>query len=92
VRHGLAVAGTAVLPGAVVAVVGGWGAALVHRRLPVSTRLPVGRVPLLRRVGPIRDAALAGWIADALAAGVACADRRPAVSGPPRSGGSRLRG
>ena len=72
VRHGLAVAGTAVLPGAVVAVVGGWGAALAHRRLRDSTRLPVGRVPLLGRVGPIRDVALAGWIADALAAGVAC--------------------
>ena len=41
VRHGLAVAGTAVLPGAVVAVVGGWGAALVHQRLRNSTRLPV---------------------------------------------------
>ena len=72
VRHGLAVAGTAVLPGAVVAVVGGWGAALVQRRLRDSTRLPVRRVPLLRRMGPIGDAALAGWIADALAAGVAC--------------------
>jgi hypothetical protein len=72
VRHGLAVAGTAALPGAVVAIVGGWGAALVHRRLRDSTRLPVRRVPLLRQVRPIRDAALGPWIADALAAGVAC--------------------
>jgi hypothetical protein len=72
VRHGLAVAGTAVLPGAVVAVVGGWGAALVYQRLRTSTRLPVRRVPLVRRVGPIKGAALAPWIADALAAGVAC--------------------
>ncbi len=71
-RHGLAVAGTAVLPGAVVAVVGGWGAALVHRRLRDSAVLPVRRIPLLRRVRPITDAALAPWIADALAAGVAC--------------------
>ena len=72
VRHGLAAAGTAVLPGAVVAVVGGWGAALVHQRLRASTRLPVRWVPLLRRVRPIRDAALAAWIADALAAVVTC--------------------
>jgi hypothetical protein len=69
VRHGLAVAGTAVLPGAVVAVVGGWGAALVHQRLRDSTRLPVRRVPLLWRARAIRDAALAPWIVDALAAG-----------------------
>ena len=53
VRHGLAAAGTAVLPGAVVAVVGGWGAALVHQRLRTSTGLPVRWVPLLRRVRPI---------------------------------------
>jgi hypothetical protein len=72
VRHALAVAGTAVLAGAVVAVVGGWGASLVHRRLRDSTRLPVRRVPLLRRVRPISDAPLVRWIADALAAGVAC--------------------
>ena len=71
-RHDLAVAGTAALPGAVVAIVGGWGAALVHRRLRDSTRLPVRRIPLMRQVRPIRDAALAPWIADALAAGVAC--------------------
>jgi hypothetical protein len=71
-RHGLAVAGTAALPGAVVAVVGGWGAALVHRRLRDSARLPVRRVPLLRGVRPIRNAALAPWIADTLAAGAAC--------------------
>ena len=52
--------------------VGGWGAALVHQRLRDSARLPVRRVPLLRRVRPIKDAALARWIADALAAGVTC--------------------
>jgi len=72
VRHGLAVAGTAVLPGATVAVVGGWGAALVHRRLRDSAWLPVRRIPLLRRVRPITDAALVPRIADALAAVVAC--------------------
>jgi hypothetical protein len=72
VRHGLAVAGTAALPGAVVAVVGGWGAALAHQRLRGSARLPVGRVPLLRRVTRIKDAALLPCLADALAAGVAC--------------------
>jgi len=72
VRHGLAIAGTAVLPGAVVAVVGGWGAALVHQRLRDSTRLPVARVPLLRRIKAAKDGALVAWVADVLAAGVTC--------------------
>jgi hypothetical protein len=72
VRHGLAVAGTAALPGAVVAVVGGWGTALAHQRLQGSGRLPVGRVPMLRRVTRLKDTALVPYVADALTAGVAC--------------------
>ena len=72
VRHALAVAGTAVLPGAVVAVVGGWGAALVHQRLRDSTRLPARRVPGLRRIKAASGGSLGAWLADALAACVTC--------------------
>ncbi len=49
-----------------------WGAALVHRRLRDSDPFPVRRIPLMRQVRPIRGCGAGPWIADALAAGVAC--------------------
>jgi hypothetical protein len=71
-RHALAVAGVGVLPGAVVAVVGGWGACLVHQHWRDSKRLPLGRIPLIRRIARIRQVSLVALVGDALGAFVAC--------------------
>lgn len=64
-RHALAVAGVAVLPGAVVAVVGGWGAALVHQRWHDSAHRLVRHVADAFAAG-VTGVALLLWIDHAL--------------------------